>query len=97
MLGISAGLNQKVITDFKEPTDYIEYLFKGIKGWICRGQIIQDYRQTMHRFNGLMQGQFVGESNVYISMNTFLKRTESRLPKAAKHPLCGYRLLQTKP
>lgn len=73
MLGISAGLNQKVITDFKEPTDYIEYLFKGIKGWICRGQIIQDYRQTMHRFNGLMQGQFVGESNVYISMNTFFK------------------------
>lgn len=73
MLGISAGLNQRTITDFKEPTDYIEYLFKGIRGWICRGQLMPEYRQTMYRFNGLMQGQFAGESNVYISMNTFFK------------------------
>lgn len=73
MLGISTRLNQKAITDFKEPTDYIEYLFKNIKGWICRGQIKPEYRQTMHRFNGLMQGTYMGESNVYISMNTFFK------------------------
>lgn len=73
MLGISAGLNQRIITDFKEPTDYIEYLFTGIKGWICRGQITSEYKQSMFRFNGLMQGHYAGEDNVYISMNTFFK------------------------
>lgn len=73
MLGISAELNQKTITDFKEPNDYIEYLFKGIRGWICQGQLNPEYRQTMHRFNGLIQGQFTGKNDIYISMNTFFK------------------------
>ena len=73
MLGISAGLNQRTITDFKKPTDYVEYLFTGIKGWICRGQIASEYKQSMFHFNGLMQRRYAREDNVYISMNTFFK------------------------
>ena len=73
MLGISAGLEHHTIEDFKSPTDYIKYLFSGIKGWICRGQIAPYYRQSMYRFNGLMESVFEqdNQDNVYISMNTF--------------------------
>lgn len=73
MLGTSAGLKQRKITDFKEPTDYINYLFNGIRGWICKGKIDKGYSQCMFRFNGLMQENFAGENNTYISMNTFFK------------------------
>lgn len=83
MLGISAGLEQRTIGDFQKPTDYISYLFTGIRGWICRGQINPEYRQTMLRFNGLMERSFTGQDNVYISMNTFCinERTVDRLKR----------------
>jgi hypothetical protein len=83
MLGISAGLEQKTVWDFQKPTDYISYLFTGIRGWICRGQINPEYRQTMLRFNGLMERSFTGLNNVYISMNTFCinERTSDRLKR----------------
>lgn len=83
MLGISAGLEQRTIWDFQNPTDYISYLFTGIRGWICRGQINPEYRQTMLRFNGLMDCCFIGQDNVYISMNTFCinERTVDRLKR----------------
>ena len=83
MLGISAGLEQRTIGDFKKPADYIAYLFTGIRGWICRGQINPEYRQTMLRFNGLMERSFAGQNNVYISMNTFCtnERTVDRLKR----------------
>lgn len=83
MLGISAGLEQRTIGDFKDPADYISYLFTGIKGWICRGQLTPDYHQAMYRFNGLMNQNFAGEKNVYISMNTFFvnERTTDKLKR----------------
>lgn len=82
MLGISAGLEQKRLDDFQNPTDYINYLFFGIRGWICRGEIAPVYRQDMYRFNGLMGATWEGE-NVYISMNTFCvnERTVDRLKR----------------
>lgn len=73
MLGIGSGLQYKVATDFKNPEDYIEYLFDGINGWICRGQASPRYKQRMYRFNGLLNRQDWQGSNIYISMNTFYK------------------------
>lgn len=83
MLGISAGLEQRAIGDFKTPADYISYLFTGIRGWICRGQLSPYYQQSMYRFNGLMKQDFAGEENVYISMNTFFvnERTTDKLKR----------------
>lgn len=82
MLGMSAGLHQTKIEDFKQAKDYIQYLFTGIKGWICRGEIAEEYQQKMYRYNGLMAKNFDGE-NVYISMNTFYlkERTVERLKR----------------
>ena len=70
MLGMRAGLHQTKLGDFRKTQDYIQYLFTGIKGWICRGEIADEYQQKMYRYNGLMTKNFDGE-NVYISMNTF--------------------------
>lgn len=72
MLGTSAGAAQKTINDFCSATDYIEYLFTGIKGWICRSQIDPTYQQDMYRLNGLLNAEF-DQNNVYISMNTFYR------------------------
>ena len=82
MLGISAGREQRTIDDFQNPIDYISYLYTGIKGWICRGQIAPDYRQDMYRFNGLMGETWEGD-NIYISMNSFCvnERTVERLKR----------------
>lgn len=70
MLGIGSGLQYKTAVDFKGPEDYIEYLFNGIKGWICRGQASPRYRQKLYRFNGLLNRKWQG-NDVFISMNTF--------------------------
>lgn len=82
MLGQSAGLQQKKIEDFKSATEYIQYLFTGIRGWICRGQITGEYSQQMYRFNGLLGSNHAGK-NIYISMNTFFKpeRTVDKLKR----------------
>lgn len=82
MLGQSAGLQQRQIDDFKCAADYIQYLFYGIKGWICRGQIAGDYSQQMYRYNGLIGSNHEG-NNIYISMNTFFKpeRTVDKLKR----------------
>lgn len=72
MLGTSRWSKQTTIEDFKSPQDFMEYMFQGIRGWICRGQMQPYYRQTMYRFNGMMQSDLLGE-NVYVSMNTFFK------------------------
>lgn len=73
MLGTSAGAEQKNINDFCGAADYINYLFTGIKGWICRSQINPGYKQDMYRFNGLLGAGFDDLDNVYISMNTFYR------------------------
>lgn len=82
MLGMSAGLHQTRIEDFQQAKDYIKYLFAGIKGWICCGEIIHEYKQKMYRGNELMKKDFDGE-NLYISMNTFYRkeRTVERLKR----------------
>lgn len=72
MLGQSAGLKQRQIDDFKSAADYIQYLFSGIRGWICRGQIEGEYSQQMYRYNGLLGSVHTGK-NIYISMNTFFE------------------------
>ena len=71
MLGTSSGLPYTTINDFQSAKDYLTYLFSGIKGWICRGQISPEYRQSMFRYNGLMNKTYDGQDDVYISMNTF--------------------------
>lgn len=73
MLGISAGVQQKTINDFCCAADYINYIFAGIKGLICRSQINPDYRQGMYRIGGLIKSGFDAEDNVYISLNTFYR------------------------
>lgn len=82
MLGQSAGLQQRRIEDFQSAADYIQYLFTGIRGWICRGQITGEYSQQMYRFNGLLGSNHTGK-NIYISMNTFFKpeRTVDKLKR----------------
>lgn len=82
MLGQSAGLQQRRIDDFKSAADYIQYLFSGIRGWICRGQIAREYSQQMFRYNGLLGSEHTG-NNIYISMNTFFKpeRTVDKLKR----------------
>lgn len=82
MLGQSAGLQQRQINDFKCAADYIQYLFSGIRGWICRGQIDGEYSQQMYRYNGLLGSEHKG-NNIYISMNTFFKpeRTVDKLKR----------------
>lgn len=82
MLGQSARLQQRRIDDFKSAADYIQYLFTGIRGWICRGQIAREYSQQMYRFNGLLGSNHAGK-NIYISMNTFFKpeRTVDKLKR----------------
>ena len=72
MLGISAKARQKTINDFGCAADYINYMFAGIKGLICRSQINPDYRQCMYRYDGFIKSGF-NEDNVYISMNTFYR------------------------
>lgn len=71
MLGTSRWKTKHVtIEDFNTPQDFIKYMFDGIRGWICRGQMKPEYRQSMYRYNGIMQSDLDGE-NVYVSMNTF--------------------------
>lgn len=82
MLGTSRWGSQKVtIEDFKTPQDFIEYMFRGVRGWICRGQMNPDYRQAMYRYNGIIQSDLFGE-NIYVSMNTFF--TNERLVERLK-------------
>lgn len=82
MLGQNAGLQQRRLEDFQSAADYIQYLFTGIRGWICRGKIAGEYSQQMYRFNGLLGSEHKG-NNIYISMNTFFKpeRTVDKLKR----------------
>lgn len=73
MLGKSAGAAQRTINDFRCAANYINYMFAGIKGWICQSQINPAYQQDMHHFDELVNGKLDNEDNMYISMNTFYR------------------------
>lgn len=67
--------------DFRSATDYIKYLHSGNvnkQGWICRAQKQPEYKQFHYSHIDIMKQDYLGEKNVYLSMNSFCA------PKRAK-------------
>ena len=72
MLGLSAGLSYRELNDFKTSNDYIRYMFNDIKGLFAHACFKNDaFIQYMKRFNGLFREKFEGNSDTFVSMNSF--------------------------
>lgn len=74
MLGSCLLKSQEyTINDFQTEHDYLDYMYRNIKGCIAVGTIdsTNEYTQVFHRNNALIQKPFKGRLNTYVSMNTF--------------------------
>lgn len=79
MLGTSAEkLEYQTISDFSCASDYLEYMFGGIKGVSYRATINPHYCQTYYRTSGLIKASYHGVDNCYVSMNTFYRDAETK-------------------
>lgn len=67
------------LEDFQSHTDYLNYMYGDVSGFIARGIISDDGKGTYHEsfsFSDrlIYRNKYFGVENVYTSMNTFLTR-----------------------
>lgn len=75
MLGNSAyNLKYQSINDFQTSSDYLDYMFGGMKGVCYRATINPKYHQEYYRSSGLIKARYEGVDNVYVAMNTFYRK-----------------------
>lgn len=87
MLGVLYSDNYRSLNDFKSPQDYLSYLYGATQGYISRAYISNKtdiWNEKTYSLPYLSKKRYHGESDVYISMNTFFNMKKGRVTENLK-------------